>query len=127
QWSSRLLDSAGVPFDVSLSLATTASGPVRRLRLIVTDLRALLDASGRRDQAEHENRKKDEYLAIVAHELRSPIGTISSAVQVLEALYPRDAAATRAHEMMMRQIDHLSRLVEELLDVERSRSGKMHL
>src|SRR5512134_1636026 len=66
----RLIGPSGA-FEVSLSLSRTASTDGDRLNLIVTDLRELLEADGRRERAERLNRTKDEFLTILAHELRS--------------------------------------------------------
>ena len=66
---------------MSLSLTTTASPSGDRLNLIVTDLSELLEANSSRDRAEHDNRTKDEFLAMLAHELRNPLGAISNAVR----------------------------------------------
>ena len=114
-------------FEVSLSLTTTMSASGERLNLIVTDLRELLEANSNRDRAEHDSRTKDEFLATLAHELRNPLGTISNAVRVLEATHAEGEPAARAHEVIARQVGHISHLISDLLDVERVISGKIRL
>ena len=121
---SRLVGAEPRAFDVSLSL-TTAGGD--RLNLIVSDLREILEATSSRDRAQRDNRTKDEFLAILAHELRNPLAAIGGAARVLELAHARDTPAARAHEVITRQVGHISHLIEELLDVERVVSGKIRL
>lgn len=73
------------------------------------------------------DRRKDEFLATLAHELRNPLAPICNALQVLKM--PRiDAATTQqTTEMMERQTRHLVRLVDDLLDVSRVMRGKVEL
>ncbi len=98
-----------------------------RLNLLVTDLSALLDAQSGRDRAEQESQAKDEFMAMLAHELRNPLSAISAAVQVLEASNGQDAPALRARSIIARQVKHLARLVDDLLDVGRVVTGKIVL
>jgi CheY-like chemotaxis protein len=112
---------------VSLSLTITASPGGDRLNLIVTDLRELLEANSGRERAERESRTKDEFLATLAHELRNPLGAIGNAVGVLGLAHSTGDRATRAHEVIARQVGYISHLIEELLDVERVVSGKIRL
>ena len=105
----------------------TASTGGDRLNLIVTDLRELLEANSNRDRAERDSRTKDEFLAMLAHELRNPLGAISNAVRVLELTHAEGEPATRAHDVIARQVGHISRLIDDLLDVERVVSGKIRL
>jgi PAS domain S-box-containing protein len=122
---SRLVGADPRAFEVSLSLTTTASAD--RVNLIVSDLSEILEATSSRDRAQRDNRTKDEFLAILAHELRSPLAAISGAVRVLELAHVRETPAVRAHEVITRQVGHISHLIEELLDVERVVSGKIRL
>ena len=73
------------------------------------------------------DRRKDEFLATLAHELRNPLAPIRNSLEVLKM--PRiDANTSRqAREMMERQIHHLVRLVDDLLDVSRVMRGKIDL
>jgi len=124
---SRLVGAGAGAFDVSLSLTTTASVGGDRLNLIVTDLRELFEATSNRDRAEHDNRTKDEFLAMLAHELRTPLGAIANAVRVLERARVEGEHAARAHTVIARQVGHISQLITDLLDVERVVSGKIRL
>jgi signal transduction histidine kinase/ActR/RegA family two-component response regulator len=118
----------GRTINVYLSLSASKSDDeTERLNLIVTDLSALLDAQSGRDRAEQESQAKDEFMAMLAHELRNPLSAISAAVQVLEASNGRDAPALRARSIIGRQVHHLARLVDDLLDVGRVVTGKIAL
>lgn len=73
-----------------------------------------------------EDRRKDEFIAILSHELRNPLAPIRYALPVLERT-PLPESATRAVEVIDRQLDHLTRLVDDLLDVSRITRGKIQL
>jgi len=124
---SRLIARDSRTVDVSLSLTTTVATNGRRLNLIVTDLGELLEAATKRDRAERDSRTKDEFLAMLAHELRNPLGAISNAISVLKSTNPDGADGTGAHAVIARQVSHISRLIDDLLDVERVVSGKIRL
>jgi two-component system, sensor histidine kinase len=93
----------------------------------VTELRETHQADSSRDLAEGNSRMKDEFLAMLAHELRNPLSAINSAVQVLASTKGQGAAGTRAREVVARQVDHLRHLVDDLLDMERVVSGRIRL
>lgn len=73
------------------------------------------------------DRRKDEFLAMLGHEIRNPLAAIANALQVLEHGAEPDAMARRHREVIGRQAWHLSRLVDDLLDLSRIRSGKIAL
>jgi len=124
---SRLIPTGSPGVEVSLSLATTKSVAGDRLNLIVTDLSDIAEAHTLRDRAERESRTKDEFLAVFAHELRNPLGAISSAARLLEVTHGAAQPPTRAYDVIARQIQHISHLINDLLDVERVASGKLRL
>lgn len=72
-------------------------------------------------------RAKDEFLAMLGHELRNPLGAISNALQVMSLREINDPHLRRAHAVVERQIRHQTRLIEDLLDVSRVNSGKITL
>jgi len=80
-----------------------------------------------RAAAEDANRAKDEFLAMLGHELRNPLGAIMSSMEVLHLSNPDAQPAVRARQIMNRQLRHLVRLVNDLLDVARVTSGKIEL
>jgi PAS domain S-box-containing protein len=73
------------------------------------------------------NRQKDEFLAMLAHELRNPLAPIRNATELLSHMLPSDANVQAALGMLKRQGEHLSRLVDDLLDVSRITTGRIHL
>ena len=81
----------------------------------------------RADELAESDRRKDEFVAMLAHELRNPLGAVSSAVHLLEECGERDETATRAAAVARRQMRRLSRLVDDLLDVSRITRGQVPL
>jgi signal transduction histidine kinase len=95
------------------------------------DVRAALFAREQeaREEAEASNRAKDEFLAMLGHELRNPLDVIGSAVRVIDSQGTEPDAETtrRAREVIARQVQQLGRLVDDLLDVGRVTTGKIRL
>ncbi len=73
------------------------------------------------------DRRKDEFLATLAHELRNPLAPIRNSLHVLRLSGSTGPAAERLHEMIERQVSHLVRLVDDLLEVSRITRGKIDL
>jgi PAS domain S-box-containing protein len=73
------------------------------------------------------DRRKDEFLATLAHELRNPLAPIRNSLQILKMPRVDAAMVERSREMMDRQVQHLVRLVDDLLDVSRVMRGKIEL
>jgi signal transduction histidine kinase/CheY-like chemotaxis protein len=73
------------------------------------------------------DRQKDEFLATLAHELRNPLAPIRTAVELIRLRGPADPVVERARDTIERQSLHLSRLVDDLLDVSRITLGRIHL
>ncbi len=73
-----------------------------------------------------QDRRKDEFLATLAHELRNPLAPLRNGLQILR-MGPGPEKAVEIREMMERQLAHLVRLVDDLLDVSRIRRGKIEL
>lgn len=79
-------------------------------------------------KAEEQNAAKDEFLAMLGHELRNPLSAVASAVAILDGpMTPTDGMARRAREVLRRQTDHLRKLVDDLLEVNRALMGKITL
>ncbi len=73
------------------------------------------------------DRRKDEFLAMLAHELRNPLAPIRTAVELLRLRDGTSPTATRAREVIDRQAQHLTRLVDDLLEVSRVTTGKIRI
>jgi CheY-like chemotaxis protein/two-component sensor histidine kinase len=73
------------------------------------------------------DRRKDEFLAILAHELRNPLAPIRNSLHILRLLTEQDADAKQLTELMERQVNHMVRLIDDLLEVSRITSGKIEL
>ena len=79
------------------------------------------------EELEEDDRRKNEFLAALAHELRNPLAPIAAGLEVLRLSGAVDGRATRAREVMERQVQHMIRLVEDLLEVSRITLGKIEL
>jgi two-component system CheB/CheR fusion protein len=93
-------------------------------------LLAVEDVTARRS-AEHalreESRRKDDFLAALSHELRNPLAPIRNGLGLLARAPPGTEQAAHALAVVQRQVGHLSRIVDDLLDVTRLARGKVHL
>ena len=73
------------------------------------------------------DRRKDEFLATLAHELRNPLAPIRHAARISKTPNATDAPAEWAHDVIDRQVEHMSRLLDDLLEVSRITRGKLEL
>ncbi|WLI90880.1 response regulator [Massilia sp. R2A-15] len=80
-----------------------------------------------RQAAERKNHAKDEFLAMLGHELRNPLSAISSAASLIGLAGAGPEVVNRAKMIIQRQSQHLSRIVDDLLDLSRAMSGKILL
>jgi len=78
------------------------------------------------DQLREQDRRKDEFLAMLAHELRNPLAPIRTGLGVLKIAGDSEQAA-RARDMMERQLGHMVRMVDDLLEISRITLGKLEL
>ncbi|HEX8757639.1 MAG TPA: GAF domain-containing protein [Steroidobacteraceae bacterium] len=79
------------------------------------------------EELDEANRRKDEFLAMLAHELRNPLSPIGTASELLSHTVGNDARAHTAIDMIKRQVAQLTRLVDDLLDVSRITQGRIQL
>jgi PAS domain S-box-containing protein len=94
----------------------------------ITDLVAARKAEQQvAQQLRESDRRKNEFLAMLGHELRNPLGAISNAVEVLIRLVPHSAGADIPLQILRRQTAQLSRLVDDLLDTARIVRGRIQL
>jgi PAS domain S-box-containing protein len=87
-------------------------------------LEAMLRAKA--DQLGQQDKRKDEFLAMLAHELRNPLAPILSSLELLRLVTVADERA-RAEAVIRRHVEHLARLVDDLLDVSRVSRGRVQL
>lgn len=73
------------------------------------------------------HRRKDEFLAMLGHELRNPLAPITNALQLLKLHKTEDKRQVQARTIIERQVEQLTRLVDDLLEVSRITTGKIHL
>ncbi|MEG2901424.1 MAG: HAMP domain-containing sensor histidine kinase [Massilia sp.] len=88
---------------------------------------AAVDAQTSRDDAEDNNRRQNEFLAMLAHELRNPLVPISVSAGLLERGPVASLPLARLTAVIQRQVDHMARLLDDLLDAARLSSGKITL
>ncbi|HYX63694.1 MAG TPA: PAS domain S-box protein, partial [Burkholderiales bacterium] len=116
----------GRSLDISLTVSPIrdAAGRIVGASKVARDIterkraeRALAEAS----------RQKDNFLAMLAHELRNPLAPIRNGLQLLRMVDPASEPAEQARAIMERQVDHLVRLVDDLMDVSRITRGKIEM
>jgi PAS domain S-box-containing protein len=112
--------------DVSITISPVRDGSGRT---IGTSKIARDVTDRKRAEAEREegNRRKDEFIAILAHELRNPLAPVRSAARYLAMKAPADSDLKRPVEMIERQVAQMSRLIDDLLDVSRMSRGMLEL
>jgi signal transduction histidine kinase len=98
----------------------------RTLELTATNRRLTREMEERR-AAERKSHAKDEFLAMLGHELRNPLSAISSASALIGMSNAAPDTVTRAKQIIARQTQHLTRIVDDLLDLSRAMSGKILL
>ena len=81
----------------------------------------------REERLQESDRRKDEFLAMLAHELRNPLAPIRTGLELIRIAGDTPGAVERVRAVMERQVTHMVRLVDDLLDVSRITSGKIHL
>ena len=96
------------------------------LELTATNERLMREIEDRQ-AAERKSHAKDEFLAMLGHELRNPLSAISSAAALIDMPGAGPEMASRARQIIGRQSQHLSRIVDDLLDLSRAMSGKILL
>ncbi|WP_425613414.1 response regulator [Anatilimnocola sp. NA78] len=117
----------------SKSLAgVSAIGQLRLVEDFASRASIAIDNARLYENVREHDRRKDHFLAMLGHELRNPLAPIRNAVEILrwsdkEGEKSADPQATQAREMIERQVAHMTRLIDDLLDVSRIASGKIQL
>jgi signal transduction histidine kinase/ActR/RegA family two-component response regulator len=88
---------------------------------------ATVNAQHLQEDAEAANRRQNEFLAMLAHELRNPLSPISMAASMLKAMPDASPQLARLSHVIGRQVEHMARLLDDLLDAARISSGKITL
>ncbi|XWW44993.1 response regulator [Fibrella sp. USSR17] len=118
----RLSEPQGMVLEMSIS--RVEDGSKHRLLVLMQDIST-------RKQAEQvlklADRRKNEFLAMLAHELRNPMATLRNGLNILSEIHEVGSIPDQTTGMMTRQLEHLVRLVDDLLDVSRISQGKIEL
>ena len=120
RYQTRLVLNGQESTEVQVTLSSIVLDDIEHRTLILSDISSLA-------RAQRENRSKDEFLAMLAHELRNPLGAIQGAVHALALLNQTEPMSLRATGIIKRQVVHMARLVDDLLDVGRAVTGKIVL
>ena len=118
------IDNVAHAFDEAARLL--AAREEERAAALLRERAARSEAEAARAEAEAGNRAKDEFLAMLGHELRNPLGAIAAAVYLLDQV-STEAQRLRAREVIKRQVAHLTKLMNDLLDASRVATGKIIL
>jgi PAS domain S-box-containing protein len=104
---------------------------LRHVAVLFTDISVRRHLEDRTQQQANSlaelNRRKDEFLAMLSHELRNPLAAIRHAAELIQMDRNSDPIQLEAHEVLDRQVAQLTRLVDDLLDVSRISSGRIRL
>jgi two-component system, sensor histidine kinase len=128
----RLRISALTEEVVALREAAREKNALEELVLLLRDANenlvvATLNAQSLQDEAEAMNRRQQEYLSMLAHELRNPLGPITTASTMLGKISSASPQLLKLQKIISRQAAHMARLLDGLLDAARINSGKVAL
>jgi PAS domain S-box-containing protein len=124
-------DGRRIDVSITVSPIKDAEGRVIAASKILRDIterkRAEAQLLEEKERLREADRRKDEFLAMLAHELRNPLAPIVSAINLLKLKGPPEPILIKARDVIERQAGHLARLVDDLLDVSRITGGKISL
>jgi PAS domain S-box-containing protein len=120
----RRKDGRDVNVSLTISPVKDGSGRIVGASKIARDV---TDRKRMEAEREEEAQRKDEFIAMLAHELRNPLAPIQNATRLLALLGSTEPRVVHACEIIRRQVGHLTRLVDDLLDVSRITRGKVTL
>jgi PAS domain S-box-containing protein len=120
------LSKRGRPIDISLTVS-----PIRNAQNQIVGASKIARDITDRKRIEtallEEDKRKDQFIALLAHELRNPLAPLRNGLQVLRMAGVDPKAVAQAREMMERQLGHMVRLIDDLLDISRISQNKMEL
>ncbi|MGI4848402.1 MAG: hybrid sensor histidine kinase/response regulator [Janthinobacterium lividum] len=105
---------------------TLLERPVRRA-ILVSAARSALRARKRQYEMRDVDRRKDEFLAMLAHELRNPLAPISAAADLLQVMAPEENRVRTTSKIIARHVRHMSELIDDLMDASRVTQGLVTL
>ena len=108
-------------------VTTALRGPSGEIVGYSKVMRDLTDRKRAEESLQEADRRKDEFLAVLAHELRNPLAPLRNSLNILQLTACDDPATERVCQTMERQVNHLVRLVDDLLEVSRITRGKIEL
>ncbi len=117
-------DGHKIPVLLTIAPIKDRSGTVTGMSASVVDITRSKRAE---DALKEADRRKDEFLAMLAHELRNPLAPIRNAVEIQKLVAPREQKLDQTRHIIERQVAHLARLIDDLLDVSRITQGKINL
>src|SRR4051794_17634264 len=123
----RLVTAVRAALDRADARRRAADAERERDALLGREQAARAEAERLLAEARDADRRKDEFLAMLAHELRNPLAPIRNSLELLRLAGPADPPLRSARDMIDRQVHHLSRLVDDLLDVSRITRGRIEL
>lgn len=107
------------------------SGAIRGAICLVTDItdrkRMEMKLLHQADELQQASQRKDEFLAMLAHELRNPLAPLANTLQIIQLQIHGNALIEESLDVARRQIQHMSRLLEDLLDVSRITRGRIEI
>jgi signal transduction histidine kinase len=121
--AAREIQAIGLALDEAIT--TSVSAYVRQRDVHTRGIEESLKA--RAAELREADRRKNEFLAVLAHELRNPLAPILNSVEVLRLLGPMDVNVIQARDIVERQVKQMVRLVDDLLDMTRIAQGKVEL
>jgi len=118
----------GGEFPASLAASAFRDEDVTAFSVVITDLtdqKASAELAAAEQAWRDADRRKDEFLAMLGHELRTPLAAVNRAAEVIAHLCPSEERLRWACDVVRRQVRNMARMVDDLLDVSRLTTGKM--
>jgi PAS domain S-box-containing protein len=112
-----------IPVEVATNCLTGLAEAADVCCVVVTDL----TPHKRQEELLQADRRKNEFLAVLGHELRNPLAALVNGIQVLQAIDSENEQVRRVHTVLERQARHMSRLIDDLLDVTRITRNRIAL